>query len=644
MIYILFIISFCSFVFLSSLKAYYDYLETDVITRKSTEKSKFSLPKAFYLLLARAFTNANNRTNWKFKKDKNPWRYGLVSGLKKFLGPLTLSALIFSILQFWMDNTTDIDFTESTIYEIEKAQLTIKSKIKYFVVGDGLKALIIFCLIFCASVYPIIEKLSIKDNFKKYSRLTKRTLLFLTITSSFTFFGSSFGQVENERVSKLKAHKLQIIKDNALLYETINDEVRSEVVNTIVNHPEFEETLAKLNELEVQLAENLSKDELMEYEDNAPEEHVAKIPIKLFQKENQSLTAFNQNFRYKIKEFETSKKTNSNFKDRTTYNEFKEKHSSKDGKSNWKESHTSKSKTKHASWTFEKANQEFRTNRSKFYTKYREPIEIVLKKGYSSTAKKWFNELIQFLADDIPFLEDLIEPIIHDPIESFITAKTDELFKKSYNVPFDELKNEIQKMSDEFSDSFDKRIKESDNFKLLKESLDDKLSRMAVAQKNTEIKITRYNKNVNHYLHTLNNQSRWEKIRSNFRNRIKTNHLGFSSSQIDDFNYVLDEWDQYKSKNKFIWYNQKAYNIESKFFKFLESNGRAKACWGFILQQQDWSGAVHYYNYIAPDLQATGKPYYLLKYYYNSIGKQAWFNSAYDGNTEYWVEEMCPPH
>lgn len=148
-------------------------------------------------------------------------------------------------------------------------------------------------------------------------------------------------------------------------------------------------------------------------------------------------------------------------------------------------------------------------------------------------------------------------------------------------------------------------------------------------------------KKADDYLKNLCNNSRWEKIREDFYKRINTNNLDYTSNQIKHFKAVLDGWNNYKDNNKIKWFKNNILDIEKGFYNYSKSRSKVKACWGFILQHQDWDGASNYYTNVAIDPKATGKPYYLLKYYYNTTGNGDTFAKLYNERTDFWVGRMC---
>jgi hypothetical protein len=252
------------------------------------------------------------------------------------------------------------------------------------------------------------------------------------------------------------------------------------------------------------------------------------------------------------------------------------------------------------------------------------------------------NDLLKFLKDNIPISNSSINAKLYEPIESFISHKTDEIFNNSFINTEGQIKKDLKVCKEEFNQLFIQKTESKQKLKLLMTELAN--DRMKSISDKTFAEIDSYYKNVSNHLSTISENSRWETIRKTFRERINYTNLAFNNKQIAIFKTVLDDWDKYKNKNKFKWYNSNITSLEEQFYKYSKSSGKIKACWGFILQQQDWDGAVYYYTYVAPNSSARGNPYYLLNYYYNSTGKEGKIKKLYAKTTDYWVGKQCPPH
>ncbi len=635
MIYFLFAISLLLYIGLRLTKAYFDYLEIEYVSKEKIVKPIFTFSK---VLKALSHSSLGIKDiNWKLNhKREHKWVFGIIKGLCQFFAVFTITSFIFSVLQFWIDTTTDIELAKATILQIEQTQHKIKAAINIFKFGDSIKILVIFLLIMCASFFPLFERFKLKDKFVKFNKGVKLILLFFTVSTSFTFFGNRITSTENGRLGKLEFHRLQIIENNKLLINEVRNKVTEIVINEILSNDDIKEVLDKKDEIQSKVESVTESEEYKEFSAVAPEQLVNKLKVNTFRNTNN--LNFQKDLSYNVNKYYSTSKSASRANDSNIYDTFKSKNKE------WSESGHSTSKTQSAKERFKRASSTSKSKYSKYYNKYKEPIDIILKNGYGKTGKQWISGLLDFLKDDIPFLDNFIDPIIHEPIEDFITQKTESIFKKAFIGTEESIKQDIKTCADEFSNTFTKQTSNNLKLKALKAELTIEAKRINSISNNTFAQINNYNRKVNNYLVTLSSKSRWEGIRKDFRKRINYSNLGFDNSQIETYKSVLDDWESYKNKNKFKWYNNKNITLEEQFYNYSKSNSKLKACWGFILQQQDWDGAVYYYSYIAPDASARGNPYYLLKYYYNSIGKGNHLESLYDIKTDEWVGIQCPPH
>ncbi len=635
MIYLLFTFSFIAYLGLRLAKTYYDYFEIDYVSKKKIVKPEFKFLRVAKVLLLSLFSKG--KIDWKINhKKEHKWGYGIIKGLSEFFAIFAITSLIFSVLQYWIDSSTNVELAKATVLQIEQAQHQIKDFLKIFKLGANYKALVVFLLIFCASFFSLFEKYKLKNKFLKFNKILKTLLLFFTISTSFTFFGNRITSIENSRVGKLDSHKLQIIENNKLLIQEIHDEVTQTVINEILSNEEIFAVLEKTNELK-SITESITENEQYQYFITiAPKAIVNNLAVNSFTQNYSSKTNFQKELTYNINRYNSSQKNTSTSAECNFYDDFKRKNNK------WTESNHTESYTHTAKVKFKNATRTNKSRYSKYYYKYKEPIDILLKNGYGNTGKKWINGLLEFLKDDIPFLDKFIDPIIHDPIEDFITKKTEIIFKNTFTGTEESIKQEINTCAQEFSSSFSQQTKNNRKLQTLNSELTSDIKNIEHIPSRTFSKINSYNRAVDNYLNALSSNNRWEGIRKNFRRRINYDNLGFESNQIENFKTVIDDWEDLKHKNKFKWYNEKLNNLEEQFYLYTKDDGNAKAAWGFILQQQDWDGAVDYYTYIAPDATARGNPYYLLKYYYNSTGKGNQFENLYDYKTDEGVAKLCP--
>jgi hypothetical protein len=555
-------------------------------------------------------------------------------------------ALIFSLLQFWLDSATNIDTAKATILQIEQTQFRIMDFVNHFKIASGCDILILFILIALAGAFPVLEQYKVKDKLKKYNKAIKSVLFFLTISTSFTFFGNRFASQEEGRMGELEIHKLQIFEGNKLLLRQINDAVTDKVVNEIIGNPDVEMTLDEMEEIKKNIEAAKDNDEYKNYIAVAPPNFIKNLSVATFENKVSHKYNFAGDFVVAENKFYNSYSQKApsepdfyKFKQESNYTEFKANNTQ------WyDEKSFSESSVKKAEETFSKARQSTKSKYARYYNRYKEPIEKLIKKGYRNTGSKWIKDFFEAAGIDFPFLDEFIDPIINEPIEDYITKKTETIFKACTENQGETVQSELKKCSAEFKETFGAKVDNSQKFTKLKNEVSEDYTNSKQVSALTETEIKTQMRNAETHFKTMCTKSRWEGIRISFSQRLK-NPIGldaFSSEQLDRFRHVLSKWENYKTEQKFNWYFNAINDIEREFFNYSRNNGDLKACWGYILQQQDWTGAANYYTNIHPDATATGKPYYLLKYYYNSIGEGALFESLYDEKTNAGVGEMCP--
>ncbi|WP_452596824.1 hypothetical protein [Pontimicrobium sp. MEBiC01747] len=637
MIYFLFIISVLIYLGLRLSKFYYDYLEVEYKAKDNKLTPKFNVFTTLKLFLLNIFQK--KRINWKLNHSKShKWRYAIIKSLSEFFAIFIIVSFIFSLFQLWLDSTTNIEYAKSTILQIEHAQHKIKETMQFFSISSGYEALILIVLIICISSFPFLESLKLKKKFQKLNKLLKLLLLFFTVSTSFTFFGNRLNAVEQKRIANLKIHKLQIIENNTLLYSNIREKVKEIVINEILLNENIEDVLSKTEAIKPKLDAATDNDDYEDFNTLVPEHIINKLNVNVLKKTLKPKFNFSKVFYYGVNKYSKATKTSTTKSSSTIYEEFKRKNT------DWSENKHTASDVDNATKKYKNARSANNIKYSKFYRKYKEPLSIIIKNIYEKTGKKWVNGLLEILKTDIPFLENFIDPIIHEPIEEFINNKTELLFKKAFNSTEESIKADIKNCAKEFSNSFNTQANNNAKLKALNKELTKDLKKVNKASKNTVYEIKAYHKKVDRYLNTLSSKSRWENLRKDFRKRINKSNLGFKQNQMQHFKTTLDDWETYKKSNKYKWYNTKIKSLEDQFFNYSKSNNKLKACWGYILQQQDWEGSVYYYKYIAPEKGARGNPYYLLKYYYNSTGKSGAIEKLYTKQTNEWVGILCPPH
>jgi hypothetical protein len=209
---------------------------------------------------------------------------GITDGLGHFLGIFCLVAFAFSVMEYWLKHTTDIDYASATILKIEQTQHYLNDIVKHFKIPTGYDIAATILLIFLAGAFPFVKRYKVKDKVKKYKKVVSTILYTLTICTSFTFFGHHFDKAEGSIIGKLKLHKLKIIVDNKLLVEKIHKEIIDMVVSEILIAPQVEQVLAQINRVEQGIDKIKSGQEYKNYA-VVPAEYLSRLSVNVFEQE-----------------------------------------------------------------------------------------------------------------------------------------------------------------------------------------------------------------------------------------------------------------------------------------------------------------------------------------------------------------------
>ncbi|KAA3437604.1 hypothetical protein [Rufibacter hautae] len=579
-------------------------------------------------------------SNIKFLK----WKLGVSSGLSKFFGILCIVSLIFSILQYWLDHTTNIDLAKSSILKIEQTQFLIKKHVDFITIPPLYNIVAIIILISLSIVFPILEQY--KNKYNKITKYTSNIAYILTISSSFTFFGNTFKESEKTREGNLEIHKLAIIENNKLALKEIKNELRQRIINEILTNPEFSSVLHDLNEIQKEIENTESNNEYIHYVNIAPNLKIQQLPVYKFKNtfkyefdiENEFISLETKFWDEYVKN-----QTSETFTDFYTEAEEASYRKFKNSNSKWHNNSSLKNSNSILNFINTEIKDKTAEKNSYLYSKYKEPIDKLIKKGYGSSAKPWLNNFIQALGLDFIFIDEFLDPILHDPIEDYITNKSENILTMIIDKDYNKARSEIDNFIISFKAKFSKDVTKSKKFNNLKTRIKNGLT----LSRNISTKTlnTIYHENIlaNLHLEKISNNCRWEKIRKTFYNQADNlRSANFTYDQISTLKESMKEWNNYKKSSKLQLYFNGEQNLELTFHEFLKNNPKAKACWGYILQQHDWDGAAYYYTKY-PNSEATGKPYYLLNYYYKTNLPNLDIREVYDEATDKWVGELCPP-
>jgi hypothetical protein len=605
-------------------------------------------------LISRAFLLSvlkPKKSDWITKvSGPGKWKLFVIHGAIKFFWFFFLACLIFSFLQLWLDTTTDVDNAKATILDIERAQFQIKKYLGFFKLALGYDFLLLFILIALAAQFPFLERLNISGKLKPVSKVVKAAVYFLAFTTSFTFFGNAFAANEEGRVGKLEFHKLEIIRGNKLLLKKIKDDLAEKVVQTALKELEVDSTSAKLAEIKRNIAAAKEEEEYKGFVAVAPANAVGSLQVSKFEKD------YYTRYRSPNNDNPPPPPPPSNPKpppdgpqspsdprpgpevvqQDKDFSDFKEKN-----RQWYEEKQFSRDSVRQAETVYAKATQTDESVDS-LYAKYKEPINKAIKKGYGATAGKLIKNVLGALGLDFVFVDEFADPVLNEPIEKYITDKAEKIFKGSVDNNVELVNSEYKSAPAEIQQILDRTNVRQANSRFNKE-LDSRVAASSKLSAATHAEIAAYEASAASNLRKMELSSRWEGIRAAFSRRLRDpldlSELGSEARPV--YRKFLSEWSDFKRNQKLSWYLNSETDLEEQFYEFTKGYAAGKACWGFILQQQDWDGAVTYFTVIHPE-NVTGKPYYFLKYYYGSTGKLSMLDSLYDSETNDAVGLLCP--
>jgi hypothetical protein len=658
MIYTYLAISLLILIVLRVVRTHFEYsYRTPIVGEDGSQEFDSPYPG----LISRAFLLSflkPKKSDWITKvSGPDKWKLLVIQGAIKFLWFFFLASLIFSLLQLWLDTATYVDNAKATILEIERAQFQIKEYLGFFKLGLGYEFLLLFLLIALAAQFPFLERLNISGKLKPVTKVVKAAVYFLAFTTSFTFFGNAFAANEEGRVGELEFHKLEIVRGNKLLLKKIKDDVAEKVVQKALKDLEVDSTSAKLAEIKRNIAAAKEEEEYKGFVAIAPANAVGSLRVSKFEKDYYTRYGSPNNPNSPPSNpkpppnnpnppsdpppdgpqspSDTSHRPEVVQQDKD-FSDFQEKN-----RQWYDEKQFSMDSVREAETVYEKATQTDEPLDS-LYEKYKEPINKAIKKGYGATGGKLIKNVLEVLGLDFMFVDEFLNPVLNEPIERYITEKAEKIFKGSVDNNVELVNSEYKSAPAEVRQIMDRTNVRQANSTFNKE-LDSQVAASSKLSAATQAEIAAHDASAASHLKKMELSSRWEGIRASFsgrlRNPLDLSELGSEARPV--YRRFLSEWSDFKKNQKLSWYLNSKTNLEEQFFEFTKGYAAGKACWGFILQQQDWDGAVTYFTVTRPE-NATGKPYYLLKYYYGSTGKLSMLDSLYDSETNNAVGLLCP--
>jgi uncharacterized protein YukE len=153
--------------------------------------------------LERRLTETNLR--WVHPGKKKSVKYLFLKGTLEFLVPFTLTALVFSALQLWVDVRLQSVEATTSIRELEAHVRRIRGYVVPFKLADWKQLLILIAILLVGYFLPKVKELEVLRRYKQTSRLVTRAYIVLTVLASFTFFSNQTGKAFNAHAARLSS-------------------------------------------------------------------------------------------------------------------------------------------------------------------------------------------------------------------------------------------------------------------------------------------------------------------------------------------------------------------------------------------------------------------------------------------------------
>jgi hypothetical protein len=600
----------------------------------------------------------------------------LVAGFKNFFFSFCLVSLVFAALQIWLTITAYSNLSQQTVLGIEARLHFLKEKVAPFEKYKFLpEFLLIALLIGLASSWSFIERLKLRERYKTLMKGFGFVTGLLTIAVCFTFFGNEFEKGEKGIEGQLKIHELRLLENNKLLVKEVQGLAEKNVAEAFADAPQVKEVLEDresgnkmvdsllltadctfYTEFTVTAIRALDHAASKTDADDGGDAKSAISRLKLDQDVSTAADKYEQDFTTSYATWREkqpwARQTDyqSVNTDAPYYQDLRE--SQYDGylrSAIVQETGVSEATLTDEKAVLEEVRSEWPSASSRWYDKYGELWEKTIDKTYGLTVKGWVNQTAESIFSGVPLIGELLDPV-HDLLKDLIYEKFKKLMAAIGNKDKAAVINELNATSRQV------------NAALAEKSIDrsawDRLRGQAVSVRQKVVELGRRMKTANiktrklvaSHLEEMKAGNRWQAIRERFaqkaRYAISSNDPSsdFSLEQWQEFKQMLQDWDDYMSSHQEVWWRDGVKDLEKEFYHYISTNPVACGAWGFILQQEDWDGAVYFYNFTAPDASATGKPYYLLKYYCATTNYGQIENLYTKEVNDKGVGPLCPHH
>lgn len=569
--------------------------------------------------------------------------------LAKFFGILALAGLFYSVLQFWLNYSYSANKASWSILQIERSIHRIQAAVKPFKLSGIPDIILVTVLIALAGSLPILSKLKLKERYQTIMKVMGTVTMVLTVFTSFSFFGSRFRENQTGHVGELQLHKLQIIKENKLLVhdvaELVVDKVATQYIrddlsglmhevdmllHNIENPIDLNDsdTLYNLNTIESLkpvianrlkvLAEEMPKtfnydhcgekamNHLAAYLDRHPRE-VSNFVVRTASYAGGGPTS-GRSFSTQVDEAI----------DNQLYHAFDQL---EDGKVSTKNISLQTIQEIRAKVNAVKASPNVGTGMP-WTTKYEESVKKLIKFGLGKTVNQWIGDFFGQLASDNPFVGNIIDPIINDPVQDYITNKVIKVFQAGSEKDEMRFASELEATGSEVSAIYKDKLYDNEKIRALGDEIKRIQSQIAIQKSGIIRDIYAGQQSAIERCHRMKYAGRFAQIRENARRRLEDGLTMLKGESLELARRSFEGWDEYLGAHEVEIGLSKYNDVEHFFADYCAYNPEMAATWGFILIaepdiQQDieakYAESIQEEGHIKP---AHGQFYYFEKYGY----------------------------
>ena len=603
--------------------------------------------------------------NWIYKKKINSFfsvkkiehkyvKYfqSVCQSFAKFTGTLAITCLFYTLLQLWLDLSNNITKTGSTIFEIENAIRKIQLFIKPLKITSGWDIIVVTLLIGLAGGIPFLEKYKVKERYSKAMKIPGTILQLLTVVTSFTFFGSRFYEGETGNIGKLQMHRLEIIKENKLLVHEAAEQVINEVANSFMEEQSIKSILDDASLLNYRLDNPVALNNsdslgiLLDIEKLKPlvteklksitEKHTFDFDFeKSLEKTDQAFFVYPEKNKTAAEDFIKSSyihtSTTTSFKpvnhtsaldDAIDNNLYKSIDNITQGGIAGK--NVSLGDILEARASLQNIKDQFPeyVKAIPYMDKFEESLKKLVKFGLSKTANKWIGDFFENLAESNPFIGNLIDPLINDPVKEYITNKTISLIKNSMSNNTEKAIDDIYTIRKDMSVLISENLPGNQKIKNLYNKMKETSSVLAEKKSRLLYEIYSGQKAALEKFELIKSAGRFAKVREDYYQMFKNGSFNISEDAKVIMESSLDDWYKYLEEHKLEVGLSSYEDAEHFFADYCHDTPDMAATWGFILKSDNIIRQEIELKYSQKILEQPGglNPGIALIYYFEKFG------------------------